>query len=124
MSSLDGSPGSANLAARGRRKGSPFLVLAAGLLFFAAAVGAAFIVLRPTTLLVSVLITVFYLQVFDEPYLVTDGGPLGSTQSMALYTYHKFGFGDYGMASASSYVLVVLVAVFSVIQFRSLRSNV
>jgi len=54
MSSLDGSPGSADLAARGRRKGSPFLVLAAGLLFFAAAVGAAFIVLRPTTLRIAV----------------------------------------------------------------------
>jgi len=79
--------------------------------------------LRPTTLLVSVLITVFYLQVFDEPFLLTDGGPLGSTQSMALYTYHKFGFGDYGMAAASSYVLVVVVAVVSVIQFRSLRSK-
>ena len=79
--------------------------------------------LRPTTLLVSVLITVFYLQVFDEPFLLTDGGPLGSTQSMALYTYHQFGFGDYGMAAASSYVLVVVVAVVSVIQFRSLRSK-
>src|ERR1700749_3508988 len=54
MSSLDGSPGSANLAARGRRKGSPLLVLAARLLFFAAAVGAAFIVLRPTTLRIAV----------------------------------------------------------------------
>src|SRR5579871_3581269 len=54
MSSLDGSPGSPNLAARGRRKGSPFLVLAAGLLFFAAAVGAAYIVLRPTTLRIAV----------------------------------------------------------------------
>ena len=42
---------------------------------------------------------------------------------MALYTYHKFGFGDYGMAAASSYVLVVVVAVVSVIQFRSLRSK-
>ncbi len=50
MSSLDGSDGSA----RGRRKGSPFLVLAAGLLFFAAAVGAAFIMLRPTTLRIAV----------------------------------------------------------------------
>ena len=54
MSSLDGSSGSANPALRGRRKGSPFLVLAAGLLFFAAAVGAAFIILRPTTLRIAV----------------------------------------------------------------------
>jgi multiple sugar transport system permease protein len=79
--------------------------------------------LRPTTLLVSVIITVFYLQVFDEPYLLTGGGPLGSTESMALYTYHKFGFGDYGMASASSYILVILVAVVSIVQFRLLRSK-
>src|SRR6201995_3277432 len=54
MSSLDGSSGSANLAVRGRRKGSPFLLLAAGLLFFAAAVGVAFITLRPTTLRIAV----------------------------------------------------------------------
>src|SRR5580704_18235893 len=54
MSSLDGSTGSANPALRGRRKSSPFLLLAAGLLFFAAAVGAAFIMLRPTTLRIAV----------------------------------------------------------------------
>jgi TRAP transporter TAXI family solute receptor len=51
MSSLDGSSGS---ALRGRRKGAPFLVLAAGLLLFAAAVGAAFIMLRPTALRIAV----------------------------------------------------------------------
>src|SRR5215475_8508562 len=54
MSLLDGSSGSANLALRSRRKGSPFLVLAAGLMFFAAAVGVAFIMLRPTTLRIAV----------------------------------------------------------------------
>jgi TRAP transporter TAXI family solute receptor len=49
MSSLDG-----DLALRARRKGSPFLLIAAGLLFFAAAVGVAFILLRPTTLRIAV----------------------------------------------------------------------
>jgi len=53
MSSLDGP--SADLALRGRKsRGAPFLVLAAGLLFFAAAVGVAFIMLRPTTLRIAV----------------------------------------------------------------------
>jgi TRAP transporter TAXI family solute receptor len=37
-----------------RRKGSPFLLLAAGLLFFAAMIGAAFFLLRPTTLRIAV----------------------------------------------------------------------
>ncbi|HEX5231067.1 MAG TPA: TAXI family TRAP transporter solute-binding subunit, partial [Bradyrhizobium sp.] len=55
MSSLHGSSGPAELSLRGRKaKGSPFLVLAAGLLFFAAAVGVAFIMLRPTTLRIAV----------------------------------------------------------------------
>jgi len=77
--------------------------------------------LMPTTLLVSVLLSVFYLQVFDEPYLLTNGGPLGSTESIALYTYDQFGFGNFGISSAASYLLLILVAVFSIVQFRVLR---
>jgi multiple sugar transport system permease protein len=75
----------------------------------------------PTTLLVSVLLSVFYLQVFDEPYLLTDGGPLGSTESIALYTYDQFGFGNFGVSSAASYVLLVFVVLVSAVQFRLLR---
>jgi len=77
--------------------------------------------LLPTTLMVSVLLTVFYLQVFDEPYLLTNGGPLGSTESVALYTYHQFGSGEFGVSSAASFVMLVLVALVSVVQFRLLR---
>ncbi|MDQ1023090.1 multiple sugar transport system permease protein [Streptomyces umbrinus] len=77
--------------------------------------------LRPTTLMVSVLLTVFYLQMFDEPYLLTNGGPLGSTESVALYTYHQFGAGEFGMSSAASFVTLVLVMLVSVVQFRLLR---
>ncbi|MBA4863323.1 sugar ABC transporter permease [Streptomyces sp. PSKA54] len=77
--------------------------------------------LLPTTLMVSVLLTVFYLQVFDEPYLLTNGGPLGSTESVALYTYHQFGSGEFGLSSAASFVMLVLVALVSVVQFRLLR---
>ncbi|WP_405573026.1 sugar ABC transporter permease [Streptomyces phaeochromogenes] len=77
--------------------------------------------LRPTTLMVSVLLTVFYLQVFDEPYLLTNGGPLGSTESVALYTYHQFGAGEFGMSSAASFVTLVLVMLVSAVQFRLLR---
>ncbi|MEU6786860.1 sugar ABC transporter permease [Nonomuraea angiospora] len=77
--------------------------------------------LLPTTLMVSVLLTVFYLQVFDEPYLLTNGGPLGSTESVALYTYHQFGSGALGTSSAASFVMLVLVMLVSVVQFRLLR---
>jgi multiple sugar transport system permease protein len=77
--------------------------------------------LRPTTLMVSVLLTVFYLQVFDEPYLLTNGGPLGSTESVALYTYHQFGVGEFGVSSAASFVTLLLVMLVSAVQFRLLR---
>jgi multiple sugar transport system permease protein len=79
--------------------------------------------LMPTTLLVSVLLTVYFLQVFDEPYLLTGGGPLGSTESLALYTYRQFGYGNFGVSSAASYVLLALVVVVSILQFRLLRSR-
>jgi len=79
--------------------------------------------LLPTTLMVSVLLSVFYLQVFDEPYLLTGGGPLGSTESMALYTYRQFGAGEFGTSSAASFVMLVLVALVSLVQFRMLRSR-
>ncbi|MGH6739186.1 MAG: ABC transporter substrate-binding protein, partial [Bradyrhizobium sp.] len=53
MSSSDGETGAGELRGR-RNKGSPLLVLAAGLLMFAAIVGATFILLRPTTLRIAV----------------------------------------------------------------------
>jgi TRAP transporter TAXI family solute receptor len=53
MSSSDGETGASEVRGR-RNKGSPLLVLAAGLLMFAAVVGAAFILLRPTTLRIAV----------------------------------------------------------------------
>jgi TRAP transporter TAXI family solute receptor len=55
MSSSDGSTGAGARPLRSRkRKNAPFLVLAAGLLVFAAVVGAAFLILRPTTLRIAV----------------------------------------------------------------------
>jgi multiple sugar transport system permease protein len=79
--------------------------------------------MMPTTLLVSVLLSVFFLQVFDEPYLLTNGGPLGTTESMALFTYHQFGFGNIGTSSAASFLLLIVVAVVSALQFRVLRAR-
>ena len=54
MSTSDGLTGPGDLSFRGRKRSSFLLVLAAGLLLFAAVVGAAFIILRPATLRVAV----------------------------------------------------------------------
>lgn len=77
--------------------------------------------MRPTTLLVSVLITVMYMNIFEEPYLLTGGGPLGSTRSISLWIYEQFGFGNISASMAGSFVLIVLVGIVSIVQFRMLR---
>lgn len=80
-------------------------------------------VLRPTLLLGAVLLSVGYLQFFEEPFVMTRGGPLDSTLSISYFTYNQFGFGNYAMASAASYVLFVAIAALSVLQFRLFRSE-
>lgn len=79
--------------------------------------------LRPTMLFVSVTTAIGYLQFFEEPFVMTDGGPLDSTISMSMYTYKQFGFGNYGYAASMSYIIFVVVAIVTAIQFRALREN-
>jgi multiple sugar transport system permease protein len=79
--------------------------------------------LRPTTLVVAVLLSISYLQFFEEPFVMTGGGPLDATTSIGFYAYDQFGFGLYGLASAASYVLVLLIAVISLVQFRLFRTR-
>ncbi len=79
--------------------------------------------LRPTMLFVSVTTAIGYLQFFEEPFVMTSGGPLNSTISMSMYTYSQFGFGNYGYASSVSYIIFVVIAIVTAVQFRLLRNN-
>jgi len=79
--------------------------------------------MRPTLLLGAVMLSVGYLQFFEEPFVMTKGGPLDSTLSVTFFTYNQFGFGKYGTASAASYILFVAIALLSLVQFRALRSK-
>lgn len=80
-------------------------------------------ILRPTLLFGAVVTTVGYLQFFEEPFVMTQGGPLDSTLSMSYYVYNQFGFGNYGYASAVSYVLFVIIVAVTAVQFRLLRER-
>lgn len=79
--------------------------------------------LRPTLLFVMVTTAIGYLQFFEEPFVMTQGGPLNSTLSLSMYTYQQFGFGNYGLASAMSYLIFVVIAIVTAIQFRVLRER-
>jgi len=79
--------------------------------------------LRPTLLFVMVTTAIGYLQFFEEPFVMTKGGPLNSTISLSMYTYQQFGFGNYGYASAMSYLIFVVIAIVTALQFRLLRER-
>ncbi|WP_084502343.1 carbohydrate ABC transporter permease [Microbacterium indicum] len=58
------------------------------------------------------------LQAFDQIYVMTGGGPYGSTETVVMEIYTA-GFGklELGFASALSYVLLIATLIISVIQF-------
>jgi ABC-type sugar transport system permease subunit len=81
--------------------------------------------LRPTILFMTVITTIGYLQLFEEPFVMTGGGPLDATLSVTMYMYQEgFTFFDQGYASAIAYVLFVIVAIVAFLQFKFLRSDV
>lgn len=79
--------------------------------------------LKPTLLFSTVVASIGLMQVFDEPYVMTQGGPLDATQTVALYAVDQFGFGNYGHTAAVSYILFVAIALLTLLQFRLLRSE-
>ena len=80
--------------------------------------------LRPTILFLAVITSSGYLQLFEEPFVMTGGGPLDSTLSVAMYVYDQgFRFLNLGYAAAVSYALFVAIVVLAFIQFRLLRSD-
>ncbi|MER7845843.1 sugar ABC transporter permease [Kitasatospora sp. NPDC096077] len=75
--------------------------------------------LRPVLLFTVVLSTIGTLQLFDEPYVLTGGGPDNATLTVSMYLYQNgFRYFDFGYASAIAYALTLLVAVLGAVQMR------
>jgi multiple sugar transport system permease protein len=63
-----------------------------------------------------------WMQFFDEPFVLTRGGPTGATTSISIYIYQQgFTFNEFGFASAASLVLFVVIFVVTALQLRSRR---
>ncbi len=80
-------------------------------------------VMRPALLFGAVITSIGYLQFFEEPFVMTRGGPLDKTLSVSLYAYNQFGFGNYSYAAAMAYVLFLAIVVLTLVQFRLLGSR-
>ena len=80
--------------------------------------------LRFAIFFVSVTTTIAWLQFFDEPFVLTDGGPLGATTSVSIFLYKEgFRLNQFGYASAGSVVLFAIIAVITLIQLRLRRAD-
>ncbi len=75
--------------------------------------------LSPASLFLAVWLTINALQLFDEVYLSTSGGPLNATTVLVYYLYEQaFVNFNFGYASAIAYVLFLIILVVTAIQFR------
>jgi ABC-type sugar transport system permease subunit len=78
--------------------------------------------LRPTLLFVLVTSVIFLWGLFAQPQLLTAGGPVRKTQTIALYLYDTgFQYHKFGYASAIAVVLSALMFISSFVNFRLVR---
>ncbi|HEY4368604.1 MAG TPA: sugar ABC transporter permease [Steroidobacteraceae bacterium] len=75
--------------------------------------------LAPVLTLVSILTMTGYFQLFAEPYVMTEGGPLQSTLSVLYFMYQEgFVWWSLGRASAVAFLLFVLMFAVTLLQLR------
>jgi ABC-type sugar transport system permease subunit len=78
--------------------------------------------MKPIILFVTVMSSIFSLQLFDEPWVLNQGGPNYSTLTVVMYLYRTgFGYHNLGYASAISFALSVLMFIVSYAQLRAGR---
>jgi multiple sugar transport system permease protein len=75
--------------------------------------------LGPTFLFVSITTMIGYTQLFAEPYVMTQGGPLHATYSIVEYMYEQgFRWWQLGSAAAIAFVLFSIILIGSLVQAR------
>ena len=80
--------------------------------------------LRFAIVFVAITTTIAWLQFFDEPFVLTKGGPLGASTSISLFLYQKgFSASQFGYASAGTVVLFVIIAAVTLLQLRARRND-
>lgn len=80
--------------------------------------------LAPTFLFVGIITMIGYFQLFAEPYVMTEGGPLQSTISIVYLMYEEgFKWWNLGYASAVAFVLFLIMLVGTFVQLRLQRQR-
>ncbi|MFH1526307.1 MAG: sugar ABC transporter permease [Bacteroidota bacterium] len=80
--------------------------------------------LAPTTLFVGIITLIGFFQLFAEPYIMTQGGPLNSTLSIVQYMYQEgFRWWNMGYSAAIAFVLFTIIFTGSIIQLKMKKND-
>lgn len=80
--------------------------------------------IKPYTLVVSIIATIGALRTFGEVYVMTSGGPFHRTNLLSYYIYTLgFKYLEVGYAAAVSLLLLVLILVFAILNFKFAGSD-
>ncbi|GLI08001.1 sugar ABC transporter permease [Paenibacillus tyrfis] len=75
--------------------------------------------ITPTIFLTVMMTIIGSLKVFGQIYVMTQGGPAGSTKVLVYYIWEKaFKLFEFGYASALAYVLFVIILILTMIQWQ------
>jgi multiple sugar transport system permease protein len=75
--------------------------------------------LGPTFLFVGIMTMIGQFQIFSEPYVMTQGGPLRSTVTVVMLMYEQgFRWWKMGYASAVAFILFAIMMVVTLIQMK------
>jgi multiple sugar transport system permease protein len=75
--------------------------------------------LRPTLIFATITTAIFTLRSFEQPYVITGGGPLNSTNLLVFYIYDQaFAQFDFGYAAAAATILLVLTLILVYLQLQ------
>lgn len=95
-----------------------------GASFWQKVMGITIPMVKPIMLFVSITSTIGTLQLFDESFILTQGGPDNATITIGHYLYNTgFAFFKFGYAAALSYALLIIIGVLSVIQFKMTKGG-
>lgn len=76
--------------------------------------------LSPTIFFVIVITTISSFQIFDLIYLMTQGGPMDSTNVLVYWIYkNAFEFFNIGEASAGAYILFLIILLLTIVQWKT-----
>jgi len=78
--------------------------------------------LKPIIVYITIASSIWAFQLFEEPWILNQGGPVNATSTVAIFIYRNaFQFFKLGYASASAYILTMVIMIFAIINFRIMK---